>query len=494
VSSLARALAGFMSSSVFGTVTQIAKGKVSAVFLGSAGVGIFNQLTLFYNLAVTLSSLGFRNGVTRNIAAADVDGRDSGKSEDGISRQFSSSFLLVAALSLALCALSVLLSNQISHFLFNDKGERASLVALIALGVPFGVAGTIYQGLLNGLRVIGPLVRARMLADGLSVIAFTALVIPFGVVGAALAFIFLQATYLMFVFRASWKVAPGVAFPNRGKFFFSEARKNVSFGAHSVVVGVSGLCATLFISSYIIANLDMASNGHYVVAVKIATVYLGGFYAAAAGHFLSSVVRASSDNSVPQTIDEAIKLFLAVVAPIIVMLMATAKVLVVVFFTREFMPVATILLLLLPGDAVRLVVETMGQALIAQKKLIVSCVVFGTWALIYCSGAVLLFPHGGILGVAAAYSISQILTLGVMLIVCRRLLDYSPSKGASFSILRALLLVITAAAVCWYLQDSILRIVVCFALILVWGALSMRDPHFSNISKIVWLRLKRSFL
>ncbi len=63
-------LSGLMSTSLFGSATQIVKGKISAVFLGIVRVGVFNQLTLFYNLAMTLSSLGFFNGVTRNIAAA----------------------------------------------------------------------------------------------------------------------------------------------------------------------------------------------------------------------------------------------------------------------------------------------------------------------------------------------------------------------------------------------------------------------------------------
>lgn len=70
MSSFGRALAGFMSASLFGSATRSSKAKISAVFLGAVGVGVFNQLTLVYNLAMTLSSFGFRNGVTRNIAAA----------------------------------------------------------------------------------------------------------------------------------------------------------------------------------------------------------------------------------------------------------------------------------------------------------------------------------------------------------------------------------------------------------------------------------------
>ena len=482
MSSLGRALAGFMSSSIFGSLTQIVKGKVSAVFLGTAGVGAFNQLTLFYNLAMTISSLGFRNGVTRNIAAAETASEDHLSSEDAVLRQFSSSFLLVAALSLAVSALSILFSERISHILFDDNGASAHLVAVVAVAVPLGVAAIIYQALLNGLRIVGPLVKARMLADGSSVLVFTVLVVPFGIVGAALGFVFLQATFLLLVFRATWTAVPSLAIPRTGMFQLSEARRNMAFGAHSVIVGVTGLCASLFISRFIISQLDLTANGQYVVALKIATVYLGGLYAAASGYFLSSVVRASADNTVSKTVDEAIKLYLAVVAPIIVALMATGEILVIAFFTREFLPVASILLLLLPGDALRIVAETMGQALIAQKKLVVSGLVFSLWALIYCLGVVLLLPQAGLFGVAASYSISQFVTLIVLAVVSKRVLGYHPSRETVFAVVRALVLIVTAAAVCWSLGNLALKMAACAVLVLVWGAISMRDPHFVNVS------------
>ncbi|ATI44034.1 hypothetical protein CBW24_17990 (plasmid) [Pacificitalea manganoxidans] len=494
MSSLGRALAGFMSSSLFGSATQVVKGKVSAIFLGAAGVGVFNQLTLFYTLSMTLASLGLRNGVTRNVAAAQADAGQANAATEGVLRQFSSAFLLVAAVSLLVTAVSVLASDRVSDLLFDDGGERRQLIVLVALAVPIGVAGLIYRALLNGLRVVGPLVRARMIADGSSVIVFAALVIPFGIVGAALGFIFLQAAFLVLVFRTTWTVAPSLAIPRPEAFEFAEARKNFVFGAHSVIVGVTGLGASLFISRLIISTLDLEANGYYVVAVKIATVYLGGLYAAASGYFLSSVVKAAAEKTVGKTIDEAVRLYLAVVAPVIVVLMASGEIFVVAFFSVEFLPVAVILLLLLPGDAVRLVAETMGQALIAQRKLVSSCIVFAVWAAIYCAGAILLLPRFGLLGLAVAYTASQLLLLGVLLVVCRRLLDYAPCRQTIYTVLRAMLLVTSASAACWYVESLVTKMLVCAALVLAWGAVSMRDPFFAGAITKLWRVIRARFM
>lgn len=486
MSSFGRALAGFMSSSLFGSATQVAKGKISALFLGAAGVGVFNQLTLFYTLAVTLSSLGFRNGVTRNVAAAEALAGKEGEAGGRVLRQFSSSFLLVAATSLLISAVSILLSGHISDILFDDGGERRLLVVLVALAVPIGVAGVIYQALLNGLRVVGPLVKARMIADGSSVLVFAALVIPFGIVGAAIGFVCLQAAFLTLVFRATWTVMPSLAIPRTTAFEFAAAKQNFAFGAHSVIVGITGICTTLFISRLIISTLDLESNGYYAVALKVATVYLGGLYAAASGYFLSSVVKAATDKTVGKTIDEAINLYVTVVTPIIVVLMASGEILVVVFFSIEFLPVATVLLLLLPGDSVRLVAETLGQALVAQKKLVASCLVFAAWATIYCVGAILLLPRLGLPGVALAYTASQLLLLSMLVAVTRGILGYSPSKPTVYTVFRAMVLVTSASAACWYIDTLALAMFACGALIAIWGIISLRDAFFARTVTRLW--------
>lgn len=60
-------------------------------------------------------------------------------------------------------AVSITASGRISKLFFDDGGERSLLIVLTALAIPVGVAGIIYQALLNGLRVVGPLVKARPL-------------------------------------------------------------------------------------------------------------------------------------------------------------------------------------------------------------------------------------------------------------------------------------------------------------------------------------------
>ena len=71
--SLAKGFAYLTSASFVGTLTQIIKGKLMAVLLGTSGVGIFSQLSHLFNLLFSLSSLGFRNGIIKKVSQA---GRD----------------------------------------------------------------------------------------------------------------------------------------------------------------------------------------------------------------------------------------------------------------------------------------------------------------------------------------------------------------------------------------------------------------------------------
>ena len=72
--SLARAFKIQMAGSVVQMFAQIFRGKLAAIFLGPAGVGIFNQMTLIWNLFQSAGSMGSFQGMVQHGAAAMAEG------------------------------------------------------------------------------------------------------------------------------------------------------------------------------------------------------------------------------------------------------------------------------------------------------------------------------------------------------------------------------------------------------------------------------------
>ena len=472
-----KAIFAFMTSSVIGTVTQVSKGKLSAVFLGTEGVGVYNQVSLFFSLIITLCVLGFPNGITRKVALEhDV------KNWSAIQSQLTSFFFFLGLVSLFVCALVVTFSSEISVLLFDDGGERAALLSLMMLGVPFATQGYVYRALFNGLRSVHILVKSRIKADVISVGVFAGLTIPFGIQGAVLGFVSLHILYLTFLLVSVKNVAPEIGLPKASKFNLGDVRDALGFGIHGLAVAIVGGLTTLIVSRWIISSSNLSDAGLFSVAYKVASVYLAGMYAAATGHYYASVAKAQGHESVNNVINGAIRIYMSIIPPIVGLLISGGSVLMIAFFSTDFVPAATLLLLLLPADIFRLVSEVVGQALIAKNRLLPSFAIYSSWVLSYLGLAYFFVETHGIWGVAAAYLFSQMILLILMICAGMRLLSYRPDRQTVGFFVRGLVLASACAISSSLLDEQLYRILVGIFFVFVWGLVSLVNPEFRALA------------
>lgn len=475
--SFSKAILAFMTSSVIGTVTQVAKGKLSAVFLGTEGVGAYNQVSLFFSLIITICVLGFPNGITRKVALEhDV------KNYSAIQTQLSSFFFFLGLISLSVCALVVMFSSEISELLFNDGGERATLVSLMMLGVPFATQGYVYRAVFNGLRSVHVLVKSRIKADVISVGVFAGLIIPFGIQGAVLGFVSLHILYLSFLLMNLKRVAPGIGTPKASNINLDDVRNSLGFGLHGLAVAIIGGLSTLVVSRWIISNSNLSEAGLFSVAYKVASVYLAGMYAAATGHYYASVAKAQGNEAVNNVINGAIRIYMSLIPPIVAVLISAGSLLMTAFFSSDFAPAATLLLLLLPADIFRLVSEVVGQALVAKKRLLLSFIIYSSWVVSYLSMANLLVVSHGIWGVAAAYLFSQMILLALMISAGMLLMSYRLDTQTVGFFFRGLVLAAACSVSSYLMDEQLHRILMGAFFILVWGLVSLINPVFRALA------------
>lgn len=475
--SFGKAILAFMTSSVIGTATQVAKGKLSAVFLGTDGVGVYNQISLFFSLIITICILGFPNSITRKVAL-----EYKVKNWNAINSQLTSFYFFLGLVSLSVCALVVVFSSEISVLLFDDGGQRSSLVSLMMLGVPFATQGYVYRALFNGLRSVQVLVKSRIKADVISVVAFACLIVPFGIQGAVLGFVSLHILYLIFLLVSVKMVAPEIGAPKPSNFSLSAIRSAAGFGVHGLAVSIVGGVTTLVVSRWIISNSNISDAGLFSVAYKVASVYLAGMYAAATGHYYASVASAQGSESVNKVINEAIRIYMSTIPPVVGLLISGGGLLMIAFFSADFIAAATLLLLLLPADIFRLVSEVIGQALVAKNRLLPSFAIYSSWVLSYLGLAYFLVDAHGVWGVAAAYLFSQLILLVIMLCAGMRLLSYRPDLETTGFFLRGLVLAIACAVSSYFLNEQLHRLLAGIAFIFLWILMSLMNAKFRALA------------
>jgi len=464
MSGLARAFAFFTGASVVGTLTQVIKGKLTAVFLGTAGVGVLNQLTSVWSLFSVIAGMGFYNGMVRHMAE---DWRREDR--DAFRAHTSSSVLFLLMTSLIVTFIGCLFSEWISSFIFDDNGQRAGLVCMILVSVPVFAIAQVYRAMLNATRSVSFMVRARIAADVSSVLVLAALVYPFGLRGAILGYIGLHILFLGFsIYYTRQALGRDLLMPRLSNFKWAEIRRNVGYGINGLVAVAVGIVTTIIVSRWIISSLDPGANGIFTMALKVATVYLGGLSAAAGGYYFPTLAASKTNSEMHAHVDETLALYLYLIPPIIVVLMASGDVLMRILFSAEFVPAAMLLLLILPGDLFRITAETVGMPLVVKQKLVVSTGLYIVWAAIYMSLVTWLLPEHGVLGVAAAYLISQIISAAMLLVTVRVILRYRMSSVCLLSLMRGYIVVGGAAAALWSLNDKVMGYLVCIGLLTAW--------------------------
>ena len=474
MSGLVRAFALFSGASAVGSVTQVIKGKFTATVLGAEGVGIINQLTNLWSLFSTLDSLGFYNGLLRHLAPS----WDAGDREAFRNHISANTFVLMAS-SFLFAVGGCYFCAELSDFLFSDDGARADLVCLIMLGIPVFVASQLYRAMLNATRSVSAVVRARIGADVLSVIVLIVLLYLFGLEGAVISYIGLHALFLGFTFFFVRRVlGQDVATPDISRFSFQEVRVNIGFGLNGLIAVSVGLLTTILISRWIISSFGADANGLFMMAIKVATVYLGGLSATAAGYYFPSLTKAATDEEMFKIMNETWLIYLYLLPPIIVILMSSGEWLMWLLFTSEFIPAAMLLLLILPGDLFRVSAETLGMALLARKNLLWSTGSYIVWAIAYIAIAAYLMPRYGLMGVAAAYFLSQMYHAAQHLVISRLVLGYVPARVNVLAALRALTLVAAAVLLVRLNLGTMLHFVLSLLSVAVWAGLSCVDAEF----------------
>ena len=139
---------------IFQMIFGLARNKVVALVLGTAGFGIWGLFSTFMEMVTAFSTLGIDQSGVRDIAK---------KSEDKIAVAkcvfvFRTSIILMSCL---LCVISIIFSKTISLFLFNSSSYQTGVIALSFVIIFKGIScGNV--SILNGLRKLSDLAKGQI--------------------------------------------------------------------------------------------------------------------------------------------------------------------------------------------------------------------------------------------------------------------------------------------------------------------------------------------
>jgi enterobacterial common antigen flippase len=482
--SFARAFTSLSLASGVSMGANLVRGKLAALFLGPAGVGVFNQLALMWNLFQISGALGSFSGLVQHGSEAMI-----AKDEAALHRLASTWWILLTVFSCLLAAGGALVSPAISSLLLGDHGAHANLVALMLASIPFAVSAQVYRALLSAARLVPQLVRAQIVSDVGGAVIFAALVPVLGLPGAIIGF---AAIHLIFYVMTALSVRKmlGTAYvrPRLSEFSWRAVRSNLGFGAIALTTIALSNLSVILVSRFLIDNHGIGASGVFSNAWRIASVYLGAVTATAISYYLPTLNRATSDGQMSSDFNSALRFYLYGLPLIMAAIMTAGEPIVWLILSPQFMAVAPLLLMFVPAELMRVLAETINVPLYSRRRLNAFFVPYLLQAVIFIGGAYLALPSFGAMGAAAAYGLATTAAAIANLAACRLWLGLTLEIRTALAFVRAAALLAVVMAAGLFIPFGAERLLVAGAAALLWCLWTLRDDDVRRtvLSPATW--------
>ena len=354
------------SSAIIGSSTAIriliglVRLKIAALYLGPVGIGLIGLYNSLINMTANLSSLGLAKSGVRRVAAVHAE-----EDETTISKVRGALFWGTLGLSIAGALLFLSTSGLIARGIL-QRPDKQPEVAWLALGVMAGVLITYQTALLTGFRRIGDLARVRVISAVVSAVAGVAAVALFGEQGLV-AFVLAVPIATLIIGRLFLRKIKTnhVATPT-----FAEMRQEwgslASLGIIFVISGFVCMMGDLAVRTMIQRQLGPESLGHFQALWTISVTNLGLILGAMSTDFyprLSAVFHEPA--KAVRLINEQTEVALLLCAPLLLIGLAFAPLLLRILYSAEFLPASEVLRLQFVADVLKVVSWPLGISLMA---------------------------------------------------------------------------------------------------------------------------------
>lgn len=327
-----------------GLLGWVVAGKVIAITLGAAGVGLFGLLRQLLQYLTLLASLNGQTALVQGIASR------RSKAEQV---RFSGSVLRVQLLFSGIVAIGLLLAAPWLGPQLIPHPQATALLRWLAVATLATVSQACVIGVLNGHRLVDDLVKSQMLGP----LAVLAMLLPtIGLIrgGHAFGFVLMLGGPAAVVSSAALMAARRRGcLPDLRRFWEANRADAVSFFRMSTVLLVAGALTTgtqFFLSWLVARRMGLAEVGQFWTAWTISMTYVTLVLGSFGTYYMPSLSRIAEREARRDLVRSYLRLSLAAM-PLLVSLVIVLKPWAIRgMFSSNLLPAITVMRWMLIGD------------------------------------------------------------------------------------------------------------------------------------------------
>lgn len=399
--SIFKATAILGSVQLFNIIIGVVRNKIVSMLLGPTGMGIIGLLQSSSSTVSGFTNCGISASSVKNIAMAHEEKNISllGKVIYTIKRLIYCTGTLASLILLIFC-------KQFSVWSFGNEDFTLSF-ACLSISLLFTQLTSIYQTIIKGCRYIKFYAKANVLGNFISLLVSVPLYFVWG--KEAIVPVLIIVSVSTFLFAYYYQRKTGIKEEKASKEEFKEISVDIlKMGIPLAVSEIFPIMASYLIRLHVADGGGVIDVGLYSAGFAILNGYVGMIFTAMSSDFIPRLSAIVNNNGACQkTINSQIHLAILVLFPILLLLIALAKLVVWILYSAEFYPMIGMIYWGALGMLLKTFNWCYGCVLIPKRDSRPYFIFSVLSAVIYFGASIGLYTLFGVTGLGLAFLVSH---------------------------------------------------------------------------------------
>ena len=426
------------SPTVLSFIVGILKSKFIAIFLGTTGVGLTNQLLATINM-IRQSTLSFLpDGMVKLVAKENAI-----KSNDiEIYNIIKTYFVMVFPIVILTTILGYVFADEMTKYIFGDiKYKLFFLIGFTA--IPVSILGASFRAFLKAFKEIKSFAISDILIIIINLITFLPLIYFFGLIGGiiyiTLSF-FISFIIVVFLVKKNVFKKYNITFKSIKNAVFSQKyfKEMLAFVGVGLIAGTFRVFENISTRAIVVNNIGIDKLGIYSPITKWEALFIGFILPAVYTYLYPRLSEAKDNKDINKVINVVIRLITFVCLPFVMVGISLRHWVIPLFYSEDFIDAAiylpyhfSFLLFAIWSTIFEQIFAPTGRL----KMLLFFVIITNSISLIM---VYYLVPIYGLYGYLFRYTITPFMTIMIFYFYWRKTIDFRIRKENVYVILYAL--------------------------------------------------------
>ena len=397
-------------------LTGLVSVKVVASIIGPVGVALVGQLNNFATIALSLSTGGINNGITKYIAEYKED-------EEKVKDCLSTALRITLVCSLVMAVFLILFHDYLSRYIMLSP-DYGYVFVIFGFTILFYALNMGLASVINGFKEFKRYVKINIAGSLFGLVFTLSLVFTWQLKGALISAVTFQSI-MFFISLCMVRKLPWLRWSYfRNKLNSDLAKRYLRYSLMTFTTAATLPISQMLLRGYVISQISATEAGWWEAMNRISNMYLMVITTSFTVYYLPRLSEITDKRELRSEIFRSYKVIIPCLLGGFALIYLLRFVVIHLLFTPDFLPMENLFAWQLAGDFFKITSWLLAFLMVAKamtRWFVTTEVVF---SLLFVGLGFLFMQMNGVVGITQAYFVNYVIYLAFMVYLFRNLLFY----------------------------------------------------------------------